>query len=136
MQSWHLVEKVDAFEVAAEVRLVGDDLLVVLSGGTRPHIGAVGLAEPRPSLQEPSLTSATSSVFTFPGHREDDLAKQQAEQLARQLGRKVVVVAGMHWDELPAQAIPKVLALCQRLTAAIVAAVKCEVRRPGETRQQ
>ena len=120
MRSWHIVEQLDEFTVEARVHQVGEDLLVVLWGGSRPHIGAVGLAEPRPSLKDPQRTSATSSVFTFAGHREDSLAKDLAEELARRLGRRVVVSAGMHWEGLTPEGIAKVTALCGRFAARIV----------------
>lgn len=88
------------FLIEASVQEVGADLLVVLWGGTRPHIGAVGIAVPRPSLADPTRWSATSSNFTFVGHKEDLLAKEVSETLAGALQKNVVVTAGIHWDDL------------------------------------
>jgi hypothetical protein len=115
-----LSEKKDDIEVFAQVNLIGDDLLVVLWGGTRPHIGAIGMAQPRPSLKDPKIISATSSVFTFSGHKEDVMAKAMSEELARKLNRKVVVVAGMHWEGLQDEGIEQVMEICQRLKEGIL----------------
>ena len=51
--SWRISERKGDLEVFAQVEVLGDDLLVVLWGGTRPHIGAIGVAQPRPSLLDP-----------------------------------------------------------------------------------
>ena len=115
MRRWVISEKKDDLEVFAQVNVMGEDLLVVLWGGTRPHIGAVGMAQPRPSLRDPKTISATSSVFTFLGHKEDVLAKAMSEELARELNRTVVVVAGMHWEKLQYEEIEEVTGLCQKL---------------------
>jgi hypothetical protein len=69
---------------------------VNLLGGDVPHIGAVAMAIPRPSLAARGRRSATTSVFAVVGHKEDELARRMAAGLARQLGVITVVVAGIH----------------------------------------
>ncbi|CAO0820780.1 gallate decarboxylase subunit D [Desulfarculales bacterium] len=92
------------FNLRAQWLTAGPDLLVLVTGGDSPHIGAVAAATPRPSLADSRRTSATASVLCFVGHKEDDLAKGLAEYLAASLGVRVVVAAGAHWDGLqPAQ---------------------------------
>jgi len=44
--------------------------------------------------------STISSIFTFLGYKEDEVVKEVSEELASRLNRKVVVVAGMHWEGL------------------------------------
>jgi len=75
------------------------DVIVVVTGG-RDHIGAVGLAVPRPSLLDSNNISATSSVLTMLGHKEDVLVKDISEKLAAATGRNIVVIAGVHYDDL------------------------------------
>jgi hypothetical protein len=87
------------------IQEVGQDLLISLWGGTRPHIGAVGIAVPRYSLRDPKKWSATSSNFTFLGHKEDALVKKISERLATQLRKSVVVTAGFHWHRVTFQEI-------------------------------
>jgi hypothetical protein len=116
-----LLEEKDAFGVAAIVYELGNDCLVILWGGTRLHIGAVGMAQVRPSLRDPQKTSATSSVFTYPGHKEDVVAKTMSEEIARRVGRNTVVAAGIHWDALSEKDITTITAICRELTDKIVA---------------
>ena len=99
---------------------MGQDLLVTIWGGTKPHIGAVGMAIPRPSLRDPQKWSATSSNFTFLGHKEDTLVKEISERLASQLKRNVVVVAGIHWDDISNREIRAIENLTKKLTIEIL----------------
>lgn len=98
-----------AYDLEASVRLIGKDLLVAIWGGEKPHIGAVSVAQPRPSLKDPNVTSATASVFCFAGHKEDELAKAASEILAAALNTQVVVTAGIHWDNISKEGIEKVI---------------------------
>ncbi|MGD9123670.1 MAG: hypothetical protein PVG60_01190 [Desulfarculaceae bacterium] len=104
-----------SYNIQAEARWIGEDLLVWIWGGEVPHIGAVAMAQPRPSLADPAVTSATASVFTYVGHKEDQLTKETAETLAAALETKVVVTAGIHWDHLPAEVIEIVVANSRKL---------------------
>jgi hypothetical protein len=115
-----LSEEKDTFRVTAIVYELGNDCLVILSGGTRLHIGAVGMAQIRPSLRDPQKTSATSSVFTYLGHKEDAVAKTMSEEIARKAGRNTVVAAGIHWDTLSDTDITSITAICRELTNRIV----------------
>jgi hypothetical protein len=105
----HIETTQGEYDLEAHVRAVGEDLLVVVTGGERPHIGAVAMAQPRPSLKDPRRTSATASVFCYVGHKEDELAKQVAERLAAAFRTRVVVTAGIHWDNLSEEGVRKVL---------------------------
>lgn len=98
-----------AYDLEANVRLIGNDLLVAIWGGEKPHIGAVSVAQPRPSLEDENVTSATASVFCFVGHKEDELAKAVSEILAAALNTQVVVTAGIHWDNISEEGIQKVI---------------------------
>jgi hypothetical protein len=98
-----------AFDLTASVRLIGRDLLVAIWGGEKPHIGAVAVALPRPSLKDPEATSATASVICYGGHKEDELVKAAAEIIAAILNTRVVVTAGIHWDHLDPDGIDTIL---------------------------
>jgi hypothetical protein len=108
------------FKLEAAVRPLGPDLLVAVWGGTHPHIGAVALALPRPSLRDKKKTSATSSVLTLLGHKEDGTAKMISEALAAALKQNVVVTVGIHWDNLKAEEIGRVVKLTERLATKII----------------
>jgi len=98
-----------AYDLTASVRRIGPDLLVAIWGGEKPHIGAVAVAQPRPSLKDPEVTSATASVICNVGHKEDDLAKAASEILASVLKTQVVVAAGIHWDNLDDEGIQTII---------------------------
>ena len=87
-------------------RAMGEDLCVMLSGGDREHIGAVALAAPGEELRS----------LPRPGHREDDLARDLASRLARELEVAVCVTCGIHVDRLRPEELPIILAMAQELT--------------------
>ncbi len=96
---WFFQIDQEGFKVEACCTKMGDDYLLSIWGG-KPHIGAVAMAQPRASIQDPARRSATASVFCYVGHKEDQLAKEVSERLAGELDAKVVVAAGLHWDQL------------------------------------
>jgi len=108
------------FKIQGLVQEVGQDLLVSIWGGTRPHIGAIGIGVPRPSLKNPKKWSATSSNFTFLGNKEDIMVKRFSEKLASRLRRNVVVTMGFHWDGITAQEIKTIQNLAQKLSDQIL----------------
>lgn len=97
------------YRLTAHVQLIGEDLLVAVHGGDKPHIGAVAVAQPRPSLDlSHDKISASTSVICLVGHKEDVISRMVAETLAVVLNRPVVVTAGMHWDQICSQGIAQV----------------------------
>ncbi len=103
----------------------GRDLAVAISGGDVPHVGSVAVAVPRPSLRDPNSVSATASVITLVGHKDDELAKPIAEFLARELGCVVVVSVGIHVEQAGPDDIRAIMGtswelsreLCRRVAA-------------------
>ena len=86
------------YEVQAQVTWSGADVAVVISGGTAPHIGAVALASPRPSLKQDGTVSASASVLCRLGHKDDLPARDAAIRLAATLNTNVLVSVGIHID--------------------------------------
>lgn len=95
------------FPVEAMMQRLGKDFLLSIWGG-EAHIGAVAMAQSRPSLADARKLSATASVFCYVGHKEDEVVKEVSERLAAELGARVVVVAGLHWDHLKAAGIEQI----------------------------
>jgi hypothetical protein len=120
VRSFDLSEGEGKFQVFAKVFELGPNCLVIVWGGTIPHVGAVGMAQVRPSLRDPAQLAATSSVFTFVGHKEDVIAKFMSEELAKKLGRNTVVAAGIHWDNLTDADIKTIMTLGQLIMDKIV----------------
>jgi hypothetical protein len=110
----------EAYNLEAFVKQIGQDLLVAIWGGEKPHIGAVAVAQPRPSLKDESVVSATASVFCYLGHKDDIIAKQAAEKLSATLNTNVTVTVGIHWDDIDEAGIKTVLANSQQLVNMII----------------
>lgn len=101
--------------MTAWYRTVGEDLVVVVGGGERPHVGCVVLAVPYPSKDRPGRWSASCSVLTIPPHKEETIARGIASRLAGELGRVAVVTAGVHDDNIDRSGIEEYLQLAVRL---------------------
>jgi gallate decarboxylase subunit D len=100
----------------------GEDLVVVVGGGQRPHVGAAALAISVPSAVDPAARTCSSYLASVPGHREEDLARDGALRLSRALRRQVVVTVGIHDDAIPRERIAAYLELFERLLDQVEAA--------------
>jgi hypothetical protein len=101
----------------------GPDLVVVVGGGERPHVGASALALSLPSLKDPARLTQSSYLASVPGHKEEGLARDGALRLARLLGRNVVMTVGIHDDGIEPARIEAYLALFERLVERVAEAI-------------
>jgi hypothetical protein len=104
----------------ASIVAVGDDLVVSIGGGERPHVGCVVLAQPTPSKTRSERWSASCSVLTIPPHKEESIARGVAARIVETLGRVTVVTAGVHEDNIDADAIATYLRLGEELAEKLV----------------
>jgi hypothetical protein len=86
------------YRVEALAVVCGNDIVVLLEGGEKWHIGATALAIPRPSLADSSQIAASTSVLCVPGHKEDDLIRRLSLDFASSLDCTVAVIGGIHID--------------------------------------
>jgi hypothetical protein len=100
---------------------LGADLSVTLSGGDRPHIGAVAVSQARPSLHAGGGTSATTSVIALLGHKEDELARQVAARMAVATAGTVCVACGIHVDAIGVAELEDVRVLADELASELLA---------------
>jgi len=107
METQQFVKGIDLYKISATVTLCGIDVAVIIGGGEKPHIGAVGLASPRPSLQNKDVVSASVSVLCVLGHKDDLLARTAALRLASKFNVNAVVSVGLHLDNATAEDIEK-----------------------------
>ena len=114
------------YVIEAEAVRIGSDILVYVWGGDRPHIGAAAAAQPRPSLADPDKVSATASVLSYLGHKEDAVAKDMAEAISARFGANAVVTAGIHWDKLSAGGIETVAERCRWVTKSLIEALEAD----------
>lgn len=108
------------YSVTVEAIPIGEDMVVTFYGGTKPHIGAVAVAIPRSSLKDPSTVSATTSVFAFVGHKEDELAKTSAQKISSTLNKKVVLTMGIHVDDIAEEGIRAIEHACRNLIEDVI----------------
>ena len=87
-----------------------EGLIILATGGEKPHVGAVAIAIPRPSLKNPKRTSVTTSTFTLVGHKDDEIAKIVAEAIAKEFNEVTVVVAGIHIEKAQEKDINQLVA--------------------------
>ncbi len=97
--------------VSIEVRTVGGDWLVVLTGG-EPHLGACALG-----VWDAASGRASGSVLTAPGHREEGVALATARRLAKAGRGRVVVGAGIHYPGATRGEIDTAVSLCGEVAA-------------------
>jgi hypothetical protein len=112
------------FKVEATCIVTKDGILTTILGGEKPHIGAVALAMPRPSLRNRRKTSATTSVLTVIGHKDDEIAKPAAELMAKKFKTPVVVVAGVHIDRATEQDVKTLFTNAMKAVSRIVNRMK------------
>ncbi len=108
------------FLVEALAFLVGDDLVVIVHGGEKPHVGAVAISIPRTSLADAEKVSSSTSVFTLIGHKEDELARIMAGKIASTLQRNVVLTAGIHVDNISDEGIKAVEKNCREVLGKLI----------------
>lgn len=88
------------FKVIAEVKIIGDDLMISVWGGTKPHIGSISVSVPRPGLKDKTIMSSTSSVINLIGHKDEVVARKFSEQLSAKFNRNAIATAGIHIDDI------------------------------------
>jgi hypothetical protein len=124
MKRFRVTHEEGPYRIHAEVLFVGDDLVVSIWGGSKPHVGAVALSIPRPSLENPAKISSTSSVLTRLGHKEDEIVKKVAENISAALNKVVVVSAGIHWNNISDEGIGTIQSICETLTDQLINKVR------------
>lgn len=84
--------KVQAIILEAEASAV-----IWIAGGERPHVGAVAVAQARPSLTGKGI-SCNVSMISLLGHKEEDLALDLSRLAFNKLKKDLVLAIGMHVD--------------------------------------
>ena len=99
-------------ELKIEIKSVGEDILILVIGGDKPHIGSAVLAIPRKSLNSDSI-SCTSSVLNVTGHKDEKICRYVAESFCKRYNSVVVCTGGFHVDNLTAEQIQEVIDSCK-----------------------
>ncbi len=107
-------------KVFGEVFFLGKDLIILLGGGEKPHVGSVAIALPRKSLKEKEKTSCTSSVYNLLGHKDEVIVRMLAEKVCVALNKVVVCAGGVHIENASEEEICKIVENCNKLAEKIV----------------
>ncbi|MBT9777778.1 hypothetical protein GPL15_14835 [Clostridium sp. MCC353] len=102
----HYTAEQEGIKTEASLIKAGNDLLVVLTGGDMPHIGAAVCCDGKGNVKEAAL----------PGHKDQIVMKIMAERLGKVAGCSVCVTGGIHIDGITGGQIRLVMELCERLT--------------------
>lgn len=114
--------KVEKDQLCLEANIVkmGDDILVAITGGDKPHIGCTAISVPRPSLSNTSNISETTSTINLVGHKDDIVANPIAKTLCKALNVPIVVVCGIHFDAMGQEQIDCIISLTPLLANKIL----------------
>ena len=115
-----IIEGKDRYKVKLTAISSGKELTVIISGGEKPHIGAIAISIPRPSIEDSNKVSASTSVFTLVGHKEDELSKQIAENITKITEKVTVTILGLHIDKATAQDIEYLIQNTQKVVDKLI----------------
>lgn len=93
------------FKVWLEQKKVGDDILLILGGGEKSHIGGVVICEP----------GKVSQVIKLEGHYDDVVLKPLAEAACAKYKVTVVAVGGIHVENATKEEIDILVKNCDKL---------------------
>lgn len=84
-------------KVQAIILNVSASTLIWVLGGDRPHIGAVAVAQARPSLTGKGI-SCNISLISLLGHKEEELAIELTRIAFSKLKKDLAIAVGLHVD--------------------------------------
>ena len=97
------------YRVFLEEKKIDNDLLYILGGGERSHIGGVVICEPN---KEPQ-------VIRLEGHYDDIVLKPIAEAACKKYNKKVAAIGGVHVDNASQKEIDVLVKNCKELVKCI-----------------
>jgi hypothetical protein len=84
------------YKVELFAQVTNNGIMLNLTGGEKPHLGAVVLCIPGTGLSDGAPVSCSTTVVPLFGHKDDRAAKPLAEMVAKELKVPVSVAAGLH----------------------------------------
>jgi hypothetical protein len=93
------------YKVNLERKEVGDDLVYILSGGEKSHVGGVVISEPFKETR----------IIRLKGHYDVIVLRPIAEAASGKFDRKVVALGGVHVDNASQKEINLLVKNCKEL---------------------
>lgn len=97
------------YKVFLEEKKIDDDLIYILRGGERSHIGGVVICEPD---KEPQF-------IRLEGHYDDIVLKPIAEAACKKYNKRVAAIGGVHVDNATEEEIDLLVKNCKELVKCI-----------------
>lgn len=91
-------------EIRAQINVLDQGLHILLVGGDRTHIGAIGYQD-----------GPDRRIWEFPGHKEGVVCEQWLSICCETLKIPVTVSCGIHYDGLLREEIRQVLELTEQM---------------------
>lgn len=107
-------------DICVEVRRLGSDYHVLVTGGEALHIGCTVLALPRLSLDGSGKMSSTASVLNVTGHKDEEVCRYLAEKVSAGKNALVVCTGGIHMDKITKEQIAEIVETLRSITREIV----------------
>lgn len=102
------------YTMTAELQVIGRDLLIVVTGGTNPHIGDVTTVTAKTTAQTVKFPSHDGRF-----HKDNFISERLAAALKPYLPGSCTITAGIHVNQITkaqiAAAAPMTLALSQQI---------------------
>lgn len=97
------------YKVFLEKKVLEDDLIYILGGGEKPHIGGIVLCE----------TGKEPVVVKIENHYDHQVLKPIAEEACKKYNQKVVAIGGIHIDNATKEEIDILVNNCKELIKCI-----------------
>ena len=112
--------EVCGYPLRVGVKRIGEDLVISVEGGQKPHIGCVIQSVPRPSLTGDGNFSATSSVLNLTGHKDEYLCRKLSEQICAACQTTVVCTGGVHIDQITKEEIDEIMRTVEEIGNVVI----------------
>ena len=108
-------------EIILKTKWLGEDLIMEISGGERPHLGGFAIAYRVSEDEKDTLHGAyTIKSISLPHHREEDMLKTMVKKASALTGTTVMGYGGIHYDHLNQEEIREILNIVEGLLAAFL----------------
>jgi metal-dependent hydrolase (beta-lactamase superfamily II) len=97
------------YKVFLEKKELGDDLIFILGGGEKPHIGGAVLCEPG---QKPY-------ILTYDAHHDHIVLTPIAKAACKKYNKTVIAIGGIHIDNATKEEIQIIVDNCKELVKCI-----------------
>ena len=97
------------YKVWLEQKKINNDIIYILGGGEKSHIGGVVICEPYKE----------NNVIKFENHYDFVVLKLLAEEISKKYNTKVIVTGGIHIDNATKEDIDIIIENCRRLSKCI-----------------